>query len=162
MHSTISPQEIRSLLEQQYDIACKLKLILNQEFTQLSDNDLLGLETSLAAKQKIVDMLEAISWNFLSAVQQYSPDTKDGIAKFLRHKDPENKFGLEALWQQIEELLSECRLKNSTNGKIIYLNHRKVQRALEILRTGGQNSETSYDLSGANQSSTPSRILGKV
>ena len=162
MHATISPQEIRSLLEQQYDIAYRLKSILNQEFTQLSDNDLPGLETTLAAKQKMVDMLEAISRNFLVAVHQHSSDTKDGIANFLRHNDPEKKFGLEALWLQIEELLSECRLKNSTNGKIIYLNHRQVQRALDILRTGGQSSETSYDLSGTNQSSAPSRILGKV
>lgn len=161
MQATISPQKIRSLLEEQYNIACKLKLILNQEFIQLSDNDLPGLETNLAAKQETVDMLEAISRDFLATVHQHSPDTKDGIANFLRHQDPESEFGLEALWQQIEEVLSECRLKNSTNGKIIYLNHRQVQRALDILRTG-TSSETSYGISGANHPSAPSRILGKV
>jgi flagellar biosynthesis/type III secretory pathway chaperone len=162
MQATILPQEIRSILEEQYNIAYKLRITLNQEYKQLSDNDLPGLEISLEAKQKMIDMLEAISRNFLAAVHQHFPDTKDAITKFLRHKDPENKFGLEAIWQQIEEQLSACRQKNSTNGKIIYLNHRQFQRALEILRTGCQSSETSYDLSGANHSSAPSRILGKV
>jgi flagellar biosynthesis/type III secretory pathway chaperone len=157
-----SPQEIRSVLQEQCDIGHELLQILSREHTELSGNDLPGLETTLAAKQRFMDRFEELSRDFTAMVRQYSTDKKDGIAKFLQHKDPQGEWGLEPLWRQVGELLAECRRKNSTNGKIIFLNHRHIQRALEILRHGEQTSAACYNPGGASQSSAPSRILGKV
>ena len=162
MVSTISPQEIRDILEQQREIAQGLLQLLIQEFAALSGNDLQAIETTLAAKQVLMEQLDKLSREFLEVAGRHSPGNKDGVTFFLRHEDPQGTWGLAPLWQQIDKLLSQCRQKNSTNGKIISLNHRRIQQALEILRYGGQGSETCYSSSGACQSSASSRILGKV
>lgn len=162
MKSTISPQEVLSILQQQCHIAHKLLQVLTQEFTALSGNDLQGFETTLAAKQQFMEQLEELSQDFLAAARQHSTGKKDGIAILLRHKDPQGTWGLEPLWQQVDKLLSQCRQKNSINGKIIFLNHRRVQQALEILCQGGQGSQACYSPTGAGQSPVSSRILGKA
>ena len=162
MKSTLSPQEIRSILQQQSDIADKLLGILTREFTALGGKDLQGFETILAAKQQSMEQLEELSRDILAMTRQHTTGKKDDIAKFLRHVDPQGTWGLEALWEQVDTLLHQCRQKNSTNGKIISLNHRHIQQALEILRHGGQASQACYGPTGAGQSAVSSRILGRV
>jgi flagellar biosynthesis/type III secretory pathway chaperone len=162
MKSNISTQEIRDILQRQYDITHKLLQVLSQEFAALSGNDLQGLETSLAAKQQLMQQLEELSQDFPGTASQLSAGKKNGIPEFLQRKDPQGTWGLVTIWQQVDQLLAQCRHKNSTNGKIISLSHRHVQQALAILRYGGQGSEPCYTPSGASQSSVSSRILGKV
>ena len=162
MESTITSQDVHSVLQQQCDIAQKLLQALMQEFTALSGNDLQGLETSIAAKQQLMDKLEGLSQKIVAMASQYSTTPKEGMAIFLRRKDPQGTWDLEGLWRQVEELLSQCRQKNATNGKIISLNYRHIQQALEILRHGDQGSQACYSPTGAGQAPAPSRILGKV
>ena len=162
MVSTMHPQEIHSILEQQQEISQELLQLLTQEFSALSGNDLQAIETTLAAKQLLMERLDEISREFLAVASLHAPDKKDGIAIFLRHEDPQGSWGLVPLWQQIDKLLSQCHQKNSINGKIISLNQRHNQQALEILRHGGQESQACYSSTGACQSSASSRILGKV
>ncbi len=162
MDSTISSQDIRSILQHQHDIAHKLLQTLEQEYTALNGNDLQGLETSIAVKQQLMDRLEEISRDIVEIAPQYPATTKEGMAIFLKHKDPQGTWGLETLWLQVRKLLSQCRQNNATNGKIISLNHRRIQQALEILRHGDPNSQTCYSPTGAGQAPAPSRILGKV
>jgi len=162
MKSTISPQQIRDILQQQCDITHKLLQVLSQEFAALSGNDLQGLETSLADKQQLMKQLEGLSQDVLAAACPSPEGEKDGISKFLQQKDPQGTWRLATMWQQLEQLLTQCRHKNSTNGKIISLSHRHIQQALAILRSGGQGSEPCYSPTGASQSPVSSRILGKV
>jgi len=162
MESTISSQDVRNMLQQQCDIGHKLLEALTQEFAALSGNDLQGLETSIAAKQRLMDKLEELSHDIVAMVSQYPTTPKESMAIFLKRKDPQGAWGLEALWGQVEKLLSQCRQKNATNGKIISLNHRHIQQALEILRHGDQGSQTCYGPTGTGQAPAPSRILGKV
>lgn len=162
MNSIITAQGLRELLQQQRDIASQLLQVLSQEFAALSGNDLQELETTLAAKQELMQQLEERSRNFLAWANQAAAGNKKLINKFLKDKDPQGTWELTALWRQVDELLSQCRHKNSTNGKIISLSHRHVQQALEILRCGGQDSQPCYSPTGAGQSSAASRILGKV
>jgi flagellar biosynthesis/type III secretory pathway chaperone len=151
------------MLQQQYDITHKLLQALSQEFAALSGNDLQGLETSLADKQRLMKELEGLSQHFLAVACPSSPACeKDGISKFLQQKDPQGTWRLTTMWRQLEQLLAQCRHKNSTNGKIISLSHRHIQQALAILRSGGQGSEPCYSPTGASQSPISSRILGKV
>ena len=162
MESTISSQDVCSIFQQQCDIANQLLQALTQEFIALSGNDLQGLETSIAAKQHLMNKLEELSHNIVAMASQYSTTPKEGMAIFLKRKDPQGTWGLEGLWCQVEKLLSQCRQKNATNGKIISLNHRHIQQALEILRHGDQGSQACYSPTGAGQAPAPSRILGKV
>ena len=162
MESTISSQDVRSILQQQCDIARALLQALEQEFTALSGNDLQGLETSIAAKQQLMERLEELSQDIVAMASQYPTTTKESMARFLKHKDPQGAWGLESLWHQLEKLLSRCHQKNATNGKIISLNHRHIQQALEILRHGDQGSQACYSPAGTGRAPAPSRILGKV
>ena len=162
MESTISSQDVRKILQQQCDIGHKLLQALTQEFAALSGNDLQGLETSVAAKQKLMNKLEELSLNIVAMASQHSTTPKKGMELFLKRKDPQGAWGLESLWCQVEKLLSQCRQMNATNGKIISLNHRHIQQALEILRHGDQGSQTCYGPTGTGQAPAPSRILGKV
>ena len=162
MEMNITPPEIQAILLHQRDIARSLLEVLTQEYTALSGNDLQGIETNLAAKQRLVEQLEELSLTVLSAASPNSPGNQAGIVRFLKQKDPQGIWDLEKLWQQLDKLLSQCRLKNNTNGKIISLNHRHVQQALEILRSGGQGSQTCYTSTGTSQSPISSRSLGKV
>ena len=162
MESSISSQDLRNILQQQCDIGHKLLRALTQEFAALSGNDLQGLETSIAAKQQLMNKLEELSLKIVAVASQYSSTPKESMAIFLKRKDPQGAWGLESLWCQLEKLLSQCRQKNATNGKIISLNHRHIQQALEILRHGDQGSQTCYGPTGTGQAPAPSRILGKV
>jgi len=162
MNVAISPEIIRGELQQQYDVANMLLRILEQEYIALSGNDLHSLETFLAGKQHCMEKLENISQAFLAKTVQFSLDQKPGIGAFLAQCDPQSKWNLESLWQQVEQSISQCRQKNNINGKIISLNYRHTQRALAILRHGGQVSESCYTPSGTSQPANSSRILGKV
>jgi len=162
MNSTISSQDVRNILQQQCDIGHELLQTLTQEFAALSGNDLQGLETSIAAKQHLVEKLEELSQNIVTMASQYSTSPKESMAIFFKRKDPHGAWGLEDLWCQVEILLSQCRQKNATNGKIISLNHRHIQQALEILRHGDRGSQSCYGPTGTGQAPAPSRILGKV
>jgi len=135
---------------------------LEQEYTALNGNDLQGLETSIAVKQRLMDRLEELSRDIAAITSQYPTTTKEGVAIFLKRKDPQGTWGLESLWLQVRKLLSQCRQNNATNGKIISLNHRRIQQALEILRLGDPDSQTCYSPTGAGQAPASSRILGKV
>ena len=162
MHSDISPRELRGILQEQCEIGHELLQILNREYAELSGNDLPGLETTLAAKQNLIDRFEGLSLDLMARARQYSNNKKDGIAGFLQHEDPQGIWGLESLWRQVSKLLSECRQRNGTNGKVILLNQRHIQSALEILRHGEQDPAACYSPSGAGQPPAPSRVLGKV
>ena len=105
-----------------------------------------------------MQQLEELSQDFPATVTQPSAGKKNGISEFLQRKDPQGTWGLVTMWQQVDQLLAQCRHKNSTNGKIISLSHRHVQQALAILRCGEQGSSPS----GASQPPVASRILGKV
>lgn len=159
---TNSPQQLRGLLEQQRDASRKLLQILIQEHAILSGNDLQELETILAAKQQHMAQLEALSQEYLELTRRLSPDHKGGIAASLRHCDPQGAWGLESLWRDVEDLLSQCRDKNNTNGKIIALSHRHIQQALAILRNGEPGGEPCYNPTGNRPSVANSRTLGKV
>ena len=162
MASDVSPNEIRDILVQQRDITHSLDRLLDQEFAALSGNNLQDIEAILAAKQQLMERLEQLSRELLASTSQYSLGTKGDVAVFLRHLDPHETWGLDSLWQRIYELLSQCHQKNSTNGKIISLNHRHIQQALEILRGEGQNPQACYSSTGTHQASVSSRILGKI
>ena len=162
MESTTPPQEIHSILEQQHEIAQKLLRLLAAEFIALSGNDLQGIETNVAAKQHLIEQLEDLTGMLLMTKSQYASANNGSIERFLRDHDPHGLWGLVPLWLQIDALLSQCRQKNSTNGKIISLNHRHIQQALEILRHGGQDPQACYSSTGNRQSTASSRILGKV
>ena len=162
MEPNVSPKEIRDIFIQQRDIAHSLGQLLTQEHTAISGKNLQGIESTLAAKQQLMEGLEAFSRELLARISQYSPDKKVGVVVFLRRLDPQGTWGLESLWQQINELLSQCRQKNSTNGKIISLNHRHIQQALEILRGEVQNPQACYSSTGTHQAPVSSRILGKI
>ena len=162
MASEPIPQEIRDILVQQREIARSLIHLLDREFAALSGNDLQGIEKTLADKQQVMDRLEGLSRELMAKTKQDSPGKRDRIVTILRHLDPRQTWGLETLWQQTSELISQCRHKNGTNGKIISLNHRHIQQALEILRHGGQSSQACYSPAGTRQTPVSSRILGKV
>ena len=158
---SVTPQQFHSLLQQQRYTSHKLLEILDQEHTALSGNDLQGIETILAAKERCMSQLERLSREFLEMTPHF-PGQKNAMAAYLRSIDPQGAWGLEPLWQQIEKLLSQCRQKNNINGKIISLCRRHVQQALSILLQGGQGSEACYSPTGVSQSAASSRILGKV
>lgn len=159
---TSSSQKLRGLLEQQRDISRKLMQILAQEHATLSGNDLQGLETILAVKQQHMEQLEALSQEFMELTLRHSPPHKDGMIASLRHCDPQGTWGLEILWREVEGLLTQCRDKNNTNGKIIALSHRQVQQALAILRNGELAGDSCYSPTGNRPAAASSRTLGKV
>lgn len=158
---TITPQQLRSLLQQQRDTTHKLLQILAEEHAALSGNDLQDLETILAAKQQFMAQLEASSQEYLELSGRLSASPKTGITILLKQCDPQGAWGLEPLWRQVEKLLSQCRQKNNVNGKIITLSHRHIQRALEILRHGELGAEPCYSPTGTRPSAAFSRTLGK-
>jgi len=159
---TNSPQRLRALLDQQRDVSRELLQILAREHAALSGNDLQGLETILAVKQQNMDQLEALSRQFMELTRRHSPPHKDGMIASLRHCDPQGTWGLETLWRELEGLLTQCRDKNNTNGKIIALSHRQVQQALAILRNGELAGDSCYSPTGNRPAAASSRTLGKV
>ena len=162
MESTYSVQGILDNLNKQLEISQGLLRILDEEFEALSGNDLPRFETILAAKQNVMDRLETCSLVLLNLASQQDPNKSINLGKFLKQADPEGIWGLAPIWQQLAKLLADCRRKNSINGKIIALNHRHFQKALEILRHGGHNPQVCYGPAGMSQSASSPRFLGKV
>lgn len=162
MNSIITAQELKDILQLQRDIAYQLLQTLSQEFAALSGNNLQELETTLSAKRELIRQIEERSQDFLAWVDQTAGGDKKLIYKYLRDKDPQGTWGLAALWRQVDELLSQCRHQNSTNGKTVSLSQRHVRQALEILRSGGQDPQSCYNPTGTSRFPVSSRILGKV
>ena len=90
---TISPQELRALLQQQRDTAQKLLQVLAQEHEVISGKDLHGLETILAAKEQYIAQLEASSQEYLAAARQHSTSPKSGMIALLKQRDPQGTLG---------------------------------------------------------------------
>jgi len=159
---TNSAQQLAVLLQRQRDTARSLLQILDREHAALSGKDLQDLDTILAAKQQCMTQLESSAQEYSALTHQRSGGPVKGFSASLRDFDPQGTWGLTSLWQQVEDLLRQCRSKNTTNGKIISLSHRHVQQALAILRNGVSGAEPCYTPLGNHSNAASSRTLGKV
>jgi len=157
-----SPQQLAKLLQDQRDTARRLLQILDREHIVLSGKNLQDLDSILAAKQECMSQLEESAQAYSALTRNQSNGGGAGIAASLRYLDPQGSWGLAALWQQVEDLLRQCRSKNTTNGKIIALSHRHVQQALAILRNGIPGADSCYNPRGDHSNNVTSRTLGKV
>jgi flagellar biosynthesis/type III secretory pathway chaperone len=156
-------KQLRSLLQRQYDGARHMLRILDQEHAAISGNRLQDMEQLLAAKQQSIAELESLSQEFLAlALAPSSPAKGNAMAETLRQRDPTGTWGLESLWREVELLLTQCRVKNNVNGKVIALGHRRIQQALSILRGGELNAESCYGATGSRAAIGVSRTIGKV
>lgn len=133
--------QINDIIEQQLDILSRLKVIITEEKSALSDQDADLLLTLAGNKAKLLDSL-----NRNDEVLSNHND------KSLLTMDAE----LSVKVQQAKSLLAECQQLNSENTSLIELNIASMNRLSQALQASRNASSMTYN--GKGKTSTISTL----
>ena len=127
------------ILLHEVDQTCQqLLACLHQEFDSLSQREYQTVLTLSQSKQLLVEKLDTLDEQVHNSksIQQHTR------------------------WPALRNTLQECHLQNASNGRLLARSYQISKETLGILTGQGKNSDTTYNPSGIQQSSTSS--LGNV
>lgn len=119
------------LLLQEIEQTCQqLLACLHQEFASLSQREYQTVLTLSQSKQLLVEKLDALDEQVRNSknIQQHTR------------------------WPALRNTLQECHLQNASNGKLLARSYQLSKETLGILTGQGKTSDTTYNLSGIQQS----------
>lgn len=159
-----SSAQLLELIQSLENISMQLNEVLKKEHETLSLNDSQQLLALSKTKKAFVSKLESQT----KVVHLYLKNIKIenglyGFTAFLsEQKLSDVSTLLETSWQNIQSLAEDNKTLNHSNGAMIELNRRHVQRSLEVLR-GQVGKETStYGADGQAMKSKISRNISTV
>lgn len=140
--------------------ACELLLsLLAQEQDALKNREPDALAEIIEAKIPPLSHLEQsaqVRASWLQAAGQET--TAEAWLKMLSNSE---QLSLKENWYKLKTLMTECRLKNEVNGKLLVRNQQVFGRLLDLLR--GQNTSANlYTASGAAKGYSGSNIVGEA
>jgi flagellar biosynthesis/type III secretory pathway chaperone len=109
----------------------QLLACLHQEFASLSQREYQTVLTLSQSKQLLVEKLDALDEQVRNSksIQQHTR------------------------WPALRNTLQECHLQNASNGKLLARSYQLSKETLGILTGQGKTSDTTYNLTGIQQSS---------
>ena len=123
------------ILLHEIDQTCQqLMTSLQQEFDALSRREYQALLTLSQSKQLLVEKLNGL-------------DEQVRNNKSVQHHPR---------WPALRNTLQQCKLQNASNGKLLARNYQLNREMLGILTGQSNNSDTTYNHSGIQQSSASS------
>jgi flagella synthesis protein FlgN len=160
---SINPQQqldFARILQTEAELTQQLLQLLRQEFELLKSSPSKKLEELLGQKKQQLQQNEqcAQQHNQLLVSLGYTPDRK-GTGDFIQQCP--QKAQLQERWDQLSDLLEQCRKQNEINGGAVQLNQHQVSHALDVLR-GFANSDKTYGPGGESRPTSSSKSLGKA
>lgn len=154
---------LTTLLRQEIAMASVLLGALQQEQTALLGKNAPAIECALANKQQPTADLEKISQQREAYLRKNNyPANHAGMLACIHEHDPQDHHQLDALWQQLNTLGTQCLQQNQFNGSIIASRRLSVQTALSILRGAEPGHLACYTPSGQGQTKPDSHSLGQA
>ena len=83
-------------------------------------------------------------------------NTQTGMAQFLHHLQHPDKQGLQEDWDELMDLVEDCRQVNQVNDQALTMQHKLTERALNQLRVEEKGAET---YSSTGQETLPNRSV---
>ena len=163
MSLTAHPHPLTMLLRQEIAMASVLLDTLQQEKTALLSKSAPDIECALANKQQPIADLEKTSQQREAYLRKNNFSTDHaGMLAFIYKHDPQGHHQLDALWQQLNTLGTQCLQQNQLNGGIIATRRLSIQTALSILRGSESLDLACYTPTGQGQTKADSHSLGEA
>lgn len=153
---------IKVCLEDEVTYATDLLELLSAERDALSKNDSNELEAVAKQKRELAEQLETSaerrSKHLLETTGLATADMQDYIDNAPSTDDQQP---LKVLWEQLIEVLSQCREQNRLNGSILESSQRSIKQAIALLQGHGQAGEL-YGRAGKTISSASAHSLTRA
>lgn len=156
-------QQLKSVLQAEYDTASELLVILNSERDALVSSETEIMDKMSADKQPLIVKLEQLGRQREQIVQADGFSSgKEGLNAFIANQNDTNTAQLNVLLKQLRVVAQACRENNQINGGIVNVNRQYLHKAISIIR--GRDTEiTSYGPGGAYSSQVVRQpLLGRV
>ncbi|NQY27083.1 MAG: flagellar protein FlgN [Piscirickettsiaceae bacterium] len=156
-------QQLSSVLQEEYNIASQLLVILNSERDALVKSETEIMDKMSADKQPLIVKLEQLGRQRELIVQADGFSSgKAGLDAFITNQNEANTLQLNTLLKQLRVVAQACRENNQINGGIVNVNRQYLHKAISLLR--GRDTEiTSYGPGGAYSSQVVRQpLLGRV
>ncbi len=154
--------ELNTLNQQGIAVISQLSVLLDQEYTALSERNVEQIQGTIQQKTEALRKLEANSKSRNEIFTQLQITTnKQGLNAFSSSLPPEQKAEFIKHWQPLEALLLEVNDKNLRNETVVTRNSRNLDRLMSIIR--GQNQKNMlYDNAGGKGNYSAQQRLGKA
>lgn len=144
-------------------MASVLHDVLQQEQTALLGKSVSAIGSALASKQQPMADLEKTSQQREAYLRKNNyPANHAGMLACIHDHDPQGQHQLNALWQHLNTLGTQCLQKNQLNGSIIATRRLSVQTALNILRGSEPVHLACYTPTGQGHTKADSHSLGQA
>ncbi|QEY59279.1 flagellar protein FlgN [Pseudomonas sp. C27(2019)] len=155
----MSDQHILELLLADIETAQQLLILLEQEFSALSERDLDALQVLLVKKQPALRTLEQHTAERGQLLLQ-SNTTADlqGLQQLAARSPLESQL-LDSS-AQLNSLIEQCQAANLRNGRLIRSNQTSVSSMLNIIR--GTDTPSLYDKTGSAASTNKQRPFSQA
>lgn len=152
-------RQLTTLLRQELALCQELKPLLEQEYEILCQPQIGPLNRITEEKQRLVSHMQTQGRQRDLVLKQLGlPLANPGMEAFLaRHRDEQ----LAATWQQLQEAAAGLRQQNEVNGGIVALGARHARQALDLLK-GQEPSSGTYGRRGEVSNHPGSRNLTKA
>jgi flagella synthesis protein FlgN len=135
-------------------------LVKERESIHKSSRDTAAIEKYAGDKQQLIDKLALLDKDKNRLLAQCNfENSRAGIEGCIQWCDSGTR--LMQQWQQLLQLLTECRNANTTNGIIIESTQRSVRHALSILY-GQPQQNNAYTATGKEDGNNLSRTIGQA
>jgi len=136
--SAVTAQALHELLAREGELGGRLLAVLERESGALGRRDTAEMESAVAEKGTLLQMLEQCAEQRRRHLQEsgLTADREGFDALLARLEDDE----LLAQWGEVRQTLDRCRQQNQANGIAVENSRHTVQKALAIL-LGGDNDQ---------------------
>lgn len=154
-------QKLSQLLSQEIHLATQLLDLMLEEKNILENHSPEKLVTLTDTKTRCLDQIEMVSRSRSRLLQGLSsaPTTVERMNQFIEQQPQTVRELLTTAVDKLEDILEKCRKQNATNGMIISVSQRNIQRNLNIIR-GADNESMTYTPKG--QTTSVGTKLGSV
>ncbi|MAZ66383.1 MAG: hypothetical protein CMF25_04680 [Kangiellaceae bacterium] len=149
---------IADILHRQLNFTEALVKAIHQERQALSSFDTAKLEKVAKEKFHYLQQIDALEKRRIEACPTITEQLRQDSDFVDWLTSQENPDLLKGMWQQIKQNLAAIREENASNGKVIMLTHRSVEKGLRMLK--GQTPEsTTYTKNGYADNHVSSRTF---
>lgn len=139
------------LFRDMYESLSELSLVLDNEYTALSEQNLENLQQAAIDKDRLSEKLDELEKNRYHILENTSFNLdRISMQLFIQQNFPGDDHALLKLWDMIAELAKTCEKQNSINGIIIENKKQQTNDAISILQTGELEQTELYDAEGAS------------
>jgi flagellar biosynthesis/type III secretory pathway chaperone len=156
--------ELESIIAQEVAAAKHMREVLQAEETALRQRDADALGRATADKTGALEALESLESRRRDLCGRIGagPAPADLVAWLDAHgrQNPAAATPVE-LWAQLTQLLADCRRLNRANGMAVATLQRRVQQALNLVRTG-DSEPAAYGPTGGTLGGPPPRAIARA